>query len=86
MQYKICLQEINKNITEKNMYNSLLKFMLAATLWQLGLKLTDINNCRDRQCVQKMDQARAKVLKINWKPISVFPNDFNKYSKSKILS
>ncbi len=61
------------------MYNLLLKLMLAATLWQLGLKLTDINNCRDRQCVQKLDQARAKVLKINWKPISVFPNEARRF-------
>ncbi len=61
------------------MYNLLLKFMLMATLWQLGLKLTDINNSRDRQCVQKLDQARAKVLKINWKPISVFPNEAKRF-------
>ncbi len=61
------------------MYNLLLKFMLAATLWQLGLKLTDFNNCRDRQCIQELDQSRAKVLKINWKPISVFPNEAKRF-------
>lgn len=61
------------------MYKLLLKFMLAVTLLQIGLKLTDINNCRDRQCIQKLDQEQVKLLKINWKPISVFPNEAKRF-------
>jgi len=49
--------------------------MFIAALAEFGMKVSDIGECRSRQCV-KMLQARAlDVLRIDWKPISVFPEE-----------
>ena len=61
------------------MYNLLLKLMLAVTLLQLGFTLTDIENCSSRQCSQRLEKAKNEVLKINWKPISVFPDEARRF-------
>ena len=61
------------------MYNLLIKLMLVAALIEFGMKASDIEGCRSRQCM-KMLQARAiDVLKIDWKPISVFPEEAKRF-------
>ena len=61
------------------MYNLLLKLMMAATLLQLGFSVTDIKDCSGRECVQKLDKAKNEVLKIKWRPISVFPEEAKRF-------
>lgn len=61
------------------MYNLLLKFMLVITLLQLGFAAADIKNCSGRECVQKLDKAKNEVLKIKWRPISVFPEEAKRF-------
>lgn len=61
------------------MYNLLLRLMLIVTLLQLGISLTDIEECRGRECAQKLEKAKNEVLKINWKPISVFPEEAKRF-------
>ncbi len=57
------------------MYQLLIRLMFIAALAEFGMKVSDIGECRSRQCV-KMLQARAlDVLRIDWKPISVFPEE-----------
>lgn len=53
--------------------------MLAVTLLQLGFTLTDIENCSGQQCSQRLEKAKNEVLKINWKPISVFPDEARRF-------
>lgn len=61
------------------MYNLLLKLVLAATLFQFGLSLTDFANCRDQKSCQKLEAARNQILKIQWRPISLFPEEARKF-------
>ena len=61
------------------MDNLLVKIILISTILQLGLKLEDFANCSNHQCIQKIDQASQKVLKIDWKPISLFPEEAKKF-------
>jgi len=61
------------------MYQLLIRLMIVASLIEFGIKFSDFENCRSRQCV-KMFQARAlDVLKIDWKPISVFPEETKRF-------
>ena len=61
------------------MYNLLVKLYLIAAAIQLGMSLTELENCSNRQCVQKLSQASNQVLKINWRPISIFPDEQKKF-------
>ncbi len=61
------------------MYNLLLKLMLAVTLLQLGFAVTDIEDCSSRKCTQKLEKAKNEVLKIKWRPISVFPQEAKRF-------
>lgn len=61
------------------MYQTLIKLYLIAAAIQLGISLTDLEGCSGRQCIQKLSQASYKVLKIDWKPISVFPNEAKRF-------
>lgn len=61
------------------MYQMLIKLYIIAAAIQLGLSLMDLESCTSRQCVQKLNQASQKVLKIDWKPISVFPNEAGRF-------
>jgi len=61
------------------MYNLLVKLFITATLLQLGLSLKDFTGCSNQQCIQKLENARREVLKIDWKPISVFPAEARRF-------
>jgi hypothetical protein len=53
--------------------------MLIAALLEFGINISEFENCHSRQCV-KMFQARAMdVLKIDWKPLSVWPNEAKRF-------
>ena len=55
------------------MYTLLVRLMLMAAMLELGLTLTDLSN------PQKMGLASRKVLTIQWKPISVFPEEAKRF-------
>ncbi len=61
------------------MYNLLVKLMLISALIQLGISLKDFSNCRSRECAARIEKASRKVLKIDWKPISVFPEEAKRF-------
>lgn len=56
------------------MENLLVKLMLVAALLQFGISVSDLGKCHSRTFVQTLEKRSRDVLKINWKPISVFPN------------
>ena len=60
------------------MYDLLIKLMLAAALTQLGLSIADVE-CRGRSCAQRLEKASRDVLRVDWKPISVFPEEAKRF-------
>ncbi len=61
------------------MYSALIKVYLIAAAIQFGFSLTELDGCASRQCVQKLSRASNEVIKINWKPISVFPVEARRF-------
>lgn len=61
------------------MSNLLLKLYLIAAAIQLGLSLTDMANCHSRECASRLDKASREVLRIDWRPISVWPEKAKKF-------
>jgi len=55
------------------MYRLLVKLMVIAAFAELGMNVSDLKNCRSRQCVIMFQKRALDVLKIDWRPISVFP-------------
>lgn len=61
------------------MYEILIKLIVGVSLIQLGINAADINKCPSRQCLAQIQSASHKVLKIDWKPISVFPEEARRF-------
>jgi hypothetical protein len=62
------------------MYNLLIKLIIIAALAELGMSLRDID-CHSRACVQQLEKRSRDVLRIQWKPISMFPEEAKKFVK-----
>ena len=61
------------------MENLLVKLMLIAALMQIGMSLSQFENCHSRSCIQQFEKRSRDVLRIHWKPISVFPNEAKRF-------
>lgn len=61
------------------MYTFLIKLMLISALFQFGISLSEFRDCGSRQCLQRIEKASRNILKIDWKPISVFPNEAKRF-------
>jgi hypothetical protein len=57
----------------------LIRLMFIAAIIQLGYVVSDFENCHSRQCVQKIEKASRDVLKINWTPIVIFPEEARRF-------
>mgnify|MGYP001588554843 FL=1 len=55
------------------MYSLLIKLMLVAALAELGMSVADLGQCSSRLCLQNVEKKSRETLRIDWKPISVFP-------------
>jgi len=53
--------------------------MFLAAIVQLGISLKDVRDCRSRACLMRMDKAMREVLRVDWKPISVFPEEAKRF-------
>lgn len=60
------------------MYDILVKLIVGAALVQLGLVLTDRKP--DQTPLQNIQQASRRVLQIDWRPISVFPEEAARFN------
>ena len=58
----------------------LVRLMFLTALIQLGYAVSDFENCHSRQCIQNIEKASRDVLKINWKTISIFPEEAKRFS------
>ena len=61
------------------MYDLLAKLIIASALLQLGISVSDLRNCHSRQCTQTLEKKSRDVLKIDWKPISIFPEEAKRF-------
>ncbi len=61
------------------MENLLVKLMITAALLQLGISVSKFENCHSRACVQEIERRSRDVLKIDWKPISLFPREAKRF-------
>lgn len=61
------------------MNNLLLKLMLTAALLQLGFTLDEVSSCKTKKCQKSVEKASREVLNIDWKPISIFPKEANRF-------
>lgn len=61
------------------MYGMLIKLFIAAALLELGMSVSSFDDCPSRACLARIDKASRQVLKIDWKPITVFPEEGRKF-------
>ena len=61
------------------MYQLLIKLMLVSALAHFGISLLEAETCHSTQCVSRLERASHDVLKIDWKPISVFPEEAKRF-------
>jgi hypothetical protein len=61
------------------MYSLLIKLMVIAALIQLGISLSEFENCHSRQCLRKIEKASRDILGVDWRPITIFPEEANRF-------
>lgn len=61
------------------MYNILIKLVIAAALIDLGISFSQNEDCSSRHCWTQIQKASRKATYIEWKPISVFPEEAKKF-------
>lgn len=44
-----------------------------------GVKIINLGQCRSRECLQQIEKRSRDVLKIDWRPISVFLNEAKRF-------
>jgi hypothetical protein len=61
------------------MYSLLLRLMFISALIQLGFNITEVTSCSSRKCATRIELASRDILKIYWKPISVWPEEAKRF-------
>ena len=57
----------------------LVRLMLLAALAQFGISLASFRDCGSRACIARVERASRDVLKVDWKPISVWPEEVRRF-------
>jgi hypothetical protein len=55
------------------MYKLIIKLMVIAAILKLGISIEEFAFCHSKACSGSIEKASREVLKIDWKPISIFP-------------
>lgn len=61
------------------MYTLLIRLMAIAALTPLGISLATSRDCRSRACFAHIEKASRDVLRVDWKPVSVFPGEAKRF-------
>lgn len=61
------------------MYTLLVRLMFISALIQLGLSFKDVSECGSRRCAGRIERASRELLRIDWRPISVWPEEAKKF-------
>jgi hypothetical protein len=65
------------------MYKLFVLAMLVAAFSPLGISTKDFENCHSRRCVKMSQNKALDVLRIEWRPISVFPEEARWYRDAR---
>lgn len=57
----------------------LVRVILIAALLQLGITISDARSCIVQNSAPLIARYSAQVLKVAWKPISIFPGEANRF-------
>ena len=57
------------------MYDLLVRLFFIAALLELGHAAIRVEDCNSRECLGRMERLSREVLHVNWKPISIFPDE-----------
>lgn len=55
------------------------KLFLAYALYCLGMSVTEVLSYRSGECLLKIEKAKREVLHVDWKPISIFPEEAKRF-------
>lgn len=55
--------------------NVLIELIIGVSLVQFGLSFKHLYKCRSRECLSRLEKAWRLILRIEWKVISVFPEE-----------
>ena len=61
------------------MYEILLRLILIGALAEFGADLLKTGDCATRSCVSHVRRVALKAAKIDWRPISVFPDQAKRF-------
>lgn len=61
------------------MYQIPIKLIIAAALIDLGISFSQFEDCSSRQCWTQIQKSSRRATHIDWKPISVFPEEAKKF-------
>lgn len=62
------------------MYGIWVRAVVIASVLELGINLVEIRECSSRACIRKIDVAVKEVLRVELKPISVFPEEAKRFN------
>lgn len=63
------------------MYSLLVGLMFLVGLIELGYSITGAQGCHSRACLQMLEEQKRNVLKIDWKPISVWLEEAKRFGR-----
>lgn len=63
------------------MYSLLVKLMFLAAVVSLGMSYADFQNCHTKECQRRIEKHSRDVLKIDWRPISIFPEEAKRFRR-----
>ncbi len=61
------------------MYDLLVRLMLIAALAQFGISAKEFYECGQRSCLAHLEANSRQILRIDWKPISLFPGEAKRF-------
>ncbi|MCB0394464.1 MAG: hypothetical protein KDD25_07885 [Bdellovibrionales bacterium] len=67
------------------MYRLLLILMLSQALSQFGLSQNDFFQFNYQRCANKLERAALQIVNIQWKPISVFPEEAKRFGSPRLV-
>ncbi len=61
------------------MYRLLVRLMVMAALMDLAKAGISLSECTGKGCLKSVEAAQRAVLKVDWRPISVWPEEANRF-------
>ena len=61
------------------MINLLFKLALIYAAILTGLSLTELSKCQKGECTDRIEKAAREVVEIDWRPISIFPDEAQRF-------